>query len=163
MQELAQKHCKECNQKLALSQFYKDRTIKDGYRNKCKSCTNASHKVYAQKNKNQIYAKKLEWRSKNAEYLKKYHRNYKKDNRDKQTALQAKRRAVKLQATPSWANLLDIERLYIVAAKVTKDTGVSHHVDHVVPLQGKNVCGLHVFNNLCIIPAKMNLQKGNTF
>lgn len=163
MQEQVQKQCRQCKQELSLLYFYKDSRLKCGYRSKCKECVNKVHKIYAQKNKDAIQKKALEWRSLHSEHVKEYYKNYKKNNRNRQTALQAKRRACKLNATPSWANLSDIERVYAVADKTTKLTGVQHHVDHIIPLQGKNVCGLHVFDNLCIIPAKMNLQKGNTF
>ena len=59
-------------------------------------------------------------------------------------------------ATPKWANLIEIENIY----RARKD---GEHVDHVIPLNGKNVCGLHVENNLRIIKAKDNLVKKNTF
>jgi hypothetical protein len=48
------------------------------------------------------------------------------------------------------------KRLYLL-------TGIKHHIDHVVPLRGKNVCGLHVWNNLAVIPMTDNLKKGNNF
>jgi hypothetical protein len=73
------------------------------------------------------------------------------------------RKATKLSATPSWANQEQIKRIYAACAKITKQTGIEHHVDHIIPLQGESVCGLHVENNLSIIPAKMNLQKSNKF
>ena len=163
MQELAQKTCKKCLDTLHVAHFYKDKSVKSGYRAKCKKCMNAEHTNYIKNNKENIQRQKNKWLAKNHDKIKKYHKEYKKLHRAKQTAHQAKRRAKQLQATPSWANLKDIERIYIVASNISKSTKIKHHVDHIVPLQGENICGLHTFNNLCIIPAKMNLQKGNTF
>ena len=75
----------------------------------------------------------------------------------------AKYRAAKLKATPSWADLEQIRRIYTACVSITERTGVEHHVDHIIPLQGEDVCGLHVEKNLAIIPAQMNLQKSNTY
>lgn len=72
-----------------------------------------------------------------------------------------KRRAAKLQRTPQWADEDAIRSIYDECAKTSKRTGIKHHVDHVVPLNGKNVCGLHVASNLQIIPAIENLRKRN--
>lgn len=48
----------------------------------------------------------------------------------------------------------EIKRIYLFRP-------LGHHVDHLIPLQGKNVCGLHIPANLRYIPAKENLSKGN--
>lgn len=71
------------------------------------------------------------------------------------------RRARKLQATPLWANTFFIEEIYHLATLRTKLSGFAWEVDHIVPLQGKRVCGLHVENNLQVIPASKNRSKGN--
>jgi hypothetical protein len=65
------------------------------------------------------------------------------------------------QATPSWADSKAIRAFYVESARRSADTGVQHHVDHIVPLQGKTVCGLHVENNLQVMPGGENQSKGN--
>jgi hypothetical protein len=72
-----------------------------------------------------------------------------------------RRNAEKLKATPSWANLFFIEEAYDLAQRRTEATGFQWHVDHIVPLRSKRVCGLHVEHNLQVIPARTNLAKGN--
>lgn len=86
---------------------------------------------------------------------------YQKDNRHKDRAWQSKRRATRYQATPAWADLQAIEAVYKKAEVMTEQTGIPHHVDHIVPLQSKFVCGLHVPANLQIMEASANNSKGN--
>lgn len=82
-------------------------------------------------------------------------------NPHKEAAKAARRRTAKLQRTPSWADLDAIEAIYQECARVSQETGEPHHVDHIVPLQGVSVSGLHVPANLQIIPARDNSRKGN--
>lgn len=74
-----------------------------------------------------------------------------------------KRRAAMLQRTPPWADLKAIEAVYRDALRLEEETGVRHHVDHVIPLQGRAVSGLHVAANLRALPWKENISKGNRF
>lgn len=78
-------------------------------------------------------------------------------------AKNAKHRAYKLQATAPWADNQAIAAMYTKAAELTKSTGKSHHVDHIDPLKSKLVCGLHVAENLQVIPADINMSKSNKF
>lgn len=73
------------------------------------------------------------------------------------------RQIAKFQAIPAWANHDAIAAFYRLAAEVTELTGVQYEVDHVVPLRGENVCGLHVENNLQVITKKANGAKGNRY
>jgi hypothetical protein len=52
---------------------------------------------------------------------------------------------------------------YMEAAALSEATGVEHHVDHVVPLRSKLVCGFHVAHNMEVMPAADNIKKGNRF
>ena len=69
-------------------------------------------------------------------------------------ATDAKRRSAKLQRTPAWADLEAIKQFYLNCPE-------GYHVDHDVPLQGENISGLHVLNNLVYLTAEDNLKKGN--
>lgn len=67
------------------------------------------------------------------------------------------------QATPPWVDLQAIRKLLADARFLTFKTGVPHTVDHVIPLKGENVCGLHVHTNMQILTRLENLKKGNSF
>ena len=85
-------------------------------------------------------------------------------NPEKVTARGAKRRANKLQAIPKWFGELDeliIQEAHALAKQRTKLTGFKWHVDHEVPLQSKIVCGFHIGCNIQVIPASINMTKGN--
>jgi hypothetical protein len=86
---------------------------------------------------------------------------YRRENPEKVAALWMRRYASKLRATPRWADFDAIEAIYKEAARISKETGIEHHVDHIVPLQSRLVCGLHWAANLRVIPGSENQSKGN--
>ena len=93
-----------------------------------------------------------------------YVRNYYLRNPGRAHARAMKRYAAKLQATPPWLtaqHLSDIEKFYVEAARLQATDGIKRHVDHIYPLQGRTVCGLHVPWNLQILIAVENRKKGN--
>lgn len=105
------------------------------------------------------------WRKENPEKVREYRKKWRKANPEKCTALLAKRRARKLQATPHWLTEYQhkqIELKYWISQFLTDCTGIQHHVDHIHPLQGENICGLHVPENLQILTAKENMSKSNS-
>lgn len=94
---------------------------------------------------------------------KRYRAKYRKNHKDLACAERALRRGRQKQRVPSWANLEKIKEFYKESRRLTEETGIKYHVDHIIPLQNKLVSGLHVENNLRIISAKENLSKHNKF
>lgn len=72
-----------------------------------------------------------------------------------------RRTVATLRACPPWADHSAISQVYRTAAELTVETGIKHHVDHIIPLRGRNVCGLHIATNLRAIPAEENMLKSN--
>ena len=95
------------------------------------------------------------------------HKNkWKSKNQSSVTAGTAKRRASKMKRTPPWlskSQMLEIRHVYKSARLLSIQTGVAHHVDHIIPLQGELVSGLHVPWNLQVLTAFDNASKGNTY
>lgn len=105
------------------------------------------------------------WRYENAARMRELRAAWWKANPEAAAAYYAKRRAQKESATPLWFGDFDVfavREAYHLSRMRKRVTGFDWHVDHVVPLQGKRVCGLHVAINLAVIPATLNLKKSNS-
>lgn len=104
------------------------------------------------------------WYANNTEKVRKTQKKWQKENADKANAYTAKRRSCQLQRTPPWLtadHLAEIQAFYTQSKALTQSTGVAYHVDHIIPLQGKTVSGLHVPWNLQVITATENCSKSN--
>jgi hypothetical protein len=102
------------------------------------------------------------WHERNPDYLS----NFYKANKERYVAARARRRAAQDFATPAWLTAIDkamIQEMYDVSEARYIQTGIKHHVDHIVPINGKNVAGMHVPWNLQVITAHENLSKGWRF
>jgi len=162
------KYCWKCQTSKPKVSFGLNKSKADGLATECKECKRHQDRQYAARNRDKAKENALDWYYKNYEYaLQKNKINselWRKANPDKHCARQNKRRALKLNATPAWlteSQNLHIQCKYSLAQMLSRETGIPHHVDHIVPLKGKTVCGLHVAWNLQVIPATENLRKSN--
>ena len=132
----------------------------------CMECDNVIKKQYLIDNPEKVAEQKRNGYIKNkAKYLKQK-QQYRQENKGKINALVAKRKSYIKQATPAWVGkeeLWLITEIYELAALRTKLFGFGWHVDHIIPLQGKLVSGLHVPENMRVIPAIENIKKKNKF
>jgi len=157
-------HCKSCdaNYNSLLYRKNKDQARKiqkEYYLDNREKRLNQFHEYYLNNvDERSLYNKK--YNLKNYEKIKRVRSNWRKQNNYRLNAAAAKRNAAKLQATPPWSDMQDIEALYKQAAEMTR-LGFPTHVDHIVPLQSKLVCGLHCPSNLQLLSASDNISKGN--
>jgi hypothetical protein len=142
------KKCSKCCEWKAASDFHKSRRSPDGLQARCKICNQSSAS---------------EWNKKNEERYQEYNREYVKEwakKNPKRLAERMKRRQVALKrATPPWLSAeqkLELALFY-------NNTPPGMVVDHVEPIQAKEVCGLHVPWNLQYLEKKENLKKRNSF
>lgn len=97
------------------------------------------------------------WKDANAEKVREAKRAWQKRNPE-YGILQKHRRRV---ARPDWVDVRELATITRECRRISIETGIAHHVDHIVPLVGKTVCGLDVPWNLQIIPAEVNQRKSN--
>lgn len=102
----------------------------------------------------------------NKDKVKEIASRYQKNNKGKVNLRTAERHAAKMKRKPQWLSKDDkwfIQEVYELASLRTKLTGIPWHVDHIVPMQGKNVSGLHVPNNLRVVTYAENCSKNNSW
>ena len=198
------KKCTKCHNNKDLSDFYKSKTSKDGFRWQCKSCNSATSKEYHSENKEKQHEnnrkwilenkekrneRKRKWNKDNPEKIKKYKSKYRmteetkekirkirrdyyrenkeyfaeyakehrRKNRDYYCFIDSNYRASKKNRTPSWADLDSIKDVY------KESQYFQLEVDHIIPLHGALVSGLHVWENLQLLTPAENRKKSNNF
>jgi len=180
------KICSKCKEEKTCILFSRRALSKDGFEARCKNCIKDYQRVNhsriaevqnirykANKDKCAEYNKayydankenRAEYGEANKDKMVAVKRAWQKANPSKVNAITAKRRATKLNATPNWLTseqYKQIESFYFEAQSLSLSTGVKHHVDHILPLQGVTVCGLHVPWNLQVLTAVENISKSN--
>ncbi len=183
---LTNKVCRYCKQMQPIFEFYPRSDGRgDGYRGKCKTC----YKTYYSDTRDRQIAQAKRWNKENKERYAQNCKRHKSENPQKYTqykrqeyarhvekyrenakayraskkgkgirqALGRERSLRKSAATPPW--LTKDHRKEMQLIYINRPQG--HHVDHIIPLKGKNVCGLHVPWNLQYLPAAENIRKRN--
>lgn len=158
------KTCSTCGAGLPVDSFY---VYKNGrLSSRCKPCSRQKVSQWSKANRERKkgntdrYRSKPESRQKAVEYSSDYY----KVRRHKKTHYNRLRKSRKDNQTPSWLTKQNKERIecyYELARDLRVITGQDYHVDHIIPLNGKNVCGLHVPWNLQVLPADLNISKSN--
>ncbi len=144
-----------------LANAEKDRADVAAYQAANKGKLEAAATVWRSRNRDKVNGYAARHRAENKEAVLRAGSEWRARNRHLVNAKKAKREAAKLKATPSWADPKKIAAIYAEAARLTAETGILHHVDHIIPLVSKLVCGLHVETNLQVLPASVNQSKSN--
>lgn len=124
----------------------------------------AKRREYYRKNKTKVVARVMAYNAARPDDARRRVREWSYRNPTKLRKYSATRRAIKMQAQPTWLSavqLAQIQEFYDIAEARTVQTGETHHVDHIEPLRGKTSRGLHVPWNLQVLTAFDNLSKGN--
>ena len=160
--------CKDCRKKHVLKNYYADHEkgkerLRAAYNSKITKNPKWHAERYAKIREKDLAISKRAY-IKYAEERRAKQRVWSKVNRGTANALSKKYKLKKRNATPSWLSEFDLLAMkckYQVAAMLNVHGVEQWHVDHIVPIRGKDVCGLHVPWNLQVIPAKDNLAKSN--
>tara|TARA_R110000751_G_scaffold269699_2_gene369423 strand:+ start:442 stop:939 length:498 start_codon:yes stop_codon:yes gene_type:complete len=129
------------------------------YREKNKEEIKARGEKYREKNKEKLKAKEKKYYEENKKYVLTRSRKYYEEHKKAYYANNAKRKAQKIKATPKWFEQ-ERDKVVLIYAKARE---FGFHVDHIVPLRSKKVCGLHTWANLQLLDKTLNAHKNNHY
>lgn len=142
------KHCRACETVKHISEFPRNVRNKDGFHTYCFICHREKSKdTYAKRA--QTEKKKLQGKTK---------RRLKKQEEREASKARISYWYERSRYCPAWA-----QRQKDQIRAFYKNRPAGYHVDHIIPLRGTNVSGLHVIDNLQYLPAKENMSKGNRY
>ena len=162
------KNCTKCGIEKELTEFHASTKHSTGRKSRCKECVSQAPNNYYIQNKSKINSRSIEWRKSNPERFKEIKKLYRTNNKESIAAYDSKwnkdnpysschlgsRRRARGQLLISITHKEAIKEIY-------KNCPVGHHVDHIVPLNGKLVSGFHVPWNMQYLSAEANMRKGN--
>jgi hypothetical protein len=151
------KKCSKCLAEKALDSFYAKQSG-----NWCRAC----HQSYRDSRKKEIAELSKRWISENKERAALSRHLWKKNNKEANRMNNANRLANKKQRTPSWYGEFDafvMKEAHHLAKIREEITRFKWDVDHIIPMCGKKVSGLHVYNNIQVIPKSINVRKHNKY
>lgn len=156
------KQCSKCKQVKAPDCFNTDRSRSSGLQSRCKVCNREEVYAWKREHKEVTVAAVRDWQMRNEVKV----RNYRKKWEDKNPHHHIERNLKRMRRVVKWLTAEDkikIKSKYALARKKTRTTGEQWEVDHIIPLNGALVSGLHVPSNLRVIKRTTNLKKGNKF
>lgn len=163
--------CTHCGLLKDRSAFDRQSARASGHRPECKVCAAQIKKKWRERNPVEHLRRAVEWGRKNPEARRAIYRRHHERHREERNRqsrewqkahlalgaeFAASRRAAEKRATPGWADKKRMRDIYAACPP-------GYHVDHIVPINGTNVCGLHVPENLQYLPAAENIGKKNRY
>lgn len=166
------KICTRCRIEKPLIDFNRNG---NAHRSQCKACQAlsrrrdlAKHRVhqarYIERKRAGVTGQKVFDPAREADRNREKSRKFRRDYPERCNAARAMYDAAKIHRTPKWLTAqhkADISKIYARARELTRLTGVQYHVDHIVPLRGRTVSGLHVPWNLQVLRGDINMAKSN--
>ncbi len=133
------KQCSTCEEIKPVSEFYVDNSKLSSISSGCNTCNcSKKHEYYAQ----------------NTELISDRNKQYRKNDPDKFRVKDANKKYSKMRRIPPWSETEKINDMY-------RNRPEGMQVDHIIPLHGELVSGLHVFSNLQYLTVKENSLKSN--